>query len=144
MHAQRFPTAQLVFVAAALIIGAFVVSDLVLYTHWLVPTLARRQSVPVGLWLVVFAPLVLAGLSGGLMLRTNGQVVAAATASAAGIQTYVWLAASTGAPGYHKSYAVEAPLLHWSVGLLAIAVACGTLLIIGRRFRQWRVRRSAA
>ena len=104
----------IVVVAAALCVSP-ALSDLV-YQASVVPRLAQWHSVTIWAWLMVFSPMLLAGFVGGAYLANSKRVVVAGMLLAAGTQLYDYVAVLNHSPGSAKSWAIEAPLLFWSVG----------------------------
>jgi len=116
---------------ALALFGSAIVSDQLVYRLFVVPRLDQWQAVPTWAWLVVASPMLLVGLAGGVSLGSRLQAVVAGLLATAATQTYDYFAAISHSPGYGKSWALEAPLLFWSVGTVLNALFLVGLLYVG-------------
>ena len=126
-------------VAAALApVAAAMLSQHVAYETLVVPQLASVRHVSVVWWVGVAAPVILAALVGGWMAKSWREVVAAAALGAVGLQGYGQWLAQTGRPGWYKSFAVEAPVEYWTIGLLQVFLLLVVLESTGHACRKTR------
>jgi ankyrin repeat protein len=129
--------------AAAGIVAATAVSQPLLYERLVVPRLSGLSGVPLVWWLGLALPVLLVALSLGWMARSWSQSFAVAGLAAVGSQAYLHWAAASGRPGLHKSLAIEAPLDHWTVGVLAMFLLLSLPIVLARIGHE-SVRRSKA
>jgi hypothetical protein len=125
---------RIVGVAGA-VCGSAICSDLV-YRTLLVPRLDQWHTVPGWAWLVMFSPVVSAGLAGGAYLASPKRIVLAGMLAAASIQIVDYVAALNHLPGRLKAWAIEAPLLFWSVGTAVATSWLVAVLLIGLLARK--------
>lgn len=93
-------------------------SDYWLYIHWLIPKLPHYQSVPAHIWIIVFAPRLIACIISGAISRKFTSYIVTLLGTSLGSLAYGYWAAHSMLPGHDKSWAIEAPAIwYWTVGL---------------------------
>jgi hypothetical protein len=115
---------------AALVTAA--VGSQVLYELLVVPQLSTIARVPVLWWIGVGAPLIVAAVVFGWLTTSLREGFATAGLAALAIQAVIQLAAWMGRPGWHKSFALEAPLDHWTLGVLSSFALLSVPVIMGQ------------
>jgi hypothetical protein len=113
------------------IVAAAVASQL-LYEAFLVPRLETVVAVPLHWLLGVGAPVIIAVLACGWFAKSWRETLSVAALSAGALQAAVHVAAWSGRPGWHKSFAIEAPLYHWTVGVLPVLALLSAVVVLGR------------
>ena len=88
-----------------------------LYEVFVVPRLSSLAAAPLHWWLAIGTPAIIAALVCGWFTRSWREALAVAALASIGLQLGVHLAALIGRPGWHKSFAIEAPLYHYTVGI---------------------------
>ena len=127
--------------AALVTVAAAMLSQHALYEWIVVPKLESVRQVPIAWWLGVVAPIVLASLVAGWKARSCQETLTIAALGAVGLRVYEKWLAENGRPGWYKSFAVEAPLQFWTLGLLQVFVFLVVLASIGH---AWRRKRAAS
>ncbi|MDP5145322.1 hypothetical protein ORI98_02560 [Shewanella sp. ULN5] len=134
-----------------IVIGSFIsvglveaLSDYLIYIQVILPMLPEVQAVPVFWWLVLFSPLIAVCIViGGLSKSVKGIVPLAISASIS-MHLYNQIAAILNLPGHAKSWAYEAPLKFWSIGLGLQAMFCFLLMLIGYAIVTYYVHRKVS
>jgi hypothetical protein len=122
----------LIIIAALGMVAAAAVSQQLLYEKLVVPRLSGLSAVPFLWWLGVALPVLVVALALGWVAKSWLESFTAAGIAAVGLQAYVHWAAVTGRPGLQKSFAVEAPLHHWTVGVLTISLVLSLPIVLAR------------
>ena len=127
MKCDLIPTIGIILVGTAL--------DEAIYVWGIVPRLPSIHAVPASWWFLSTLPGLLAFLMVGFRLRTWHDVLSHGTAT--GLSLFMWgiVTAMLHVPGTHKSLFWEAPIFHWTLGPIFLAL-CGIVglgLIFGLR-----------
>jgi hypothetical protein len=130
--------ATFVLGAALVTVTAAMLSQQVLYEWLVVPRLAGIPHAPVTWWLGLAAPITLAALISGWTARSWAETLAASAPGAFGWQVYGQWLAQTGQPGWGKSFAVEAPLLYWTLGTFQMVLTIFAVASAGHACRKSR------
>lgn len=133
-----------VIVAATTLLAGQVLGDQLVYRQLVVPNLGTWSSVPPAMWLLVWAPVLAAGLAAGALLHTTRQVLVASVLGALASHGYRWFAAITHSPGHGKSFALEAPTFFWTLQLALVVLSFAGLLYLGRALARFLPTRHAA
>lgn len=113
-------------------IVAATVASQVLYELFVVPRPSGVARVPLYWWLGIAAPAIIAALVCGWFTMSWREGLAAAALAAIALQLGVQVAATSGRPGWHKSWGIEAPLYHWTGGVLSAFFLLSAVVMLGR------------
>lgn len=126
----------------AAFLAAQLVAELLIYGQWMVPALPRVSRVPLWWWAGMYAPVLVACVWGGVRVQRVRDAVALAVLMGLVTQVLKWALAHAGAPGHHKSAALEDPVAFWTTfharvtgGFLVLVLASQAVA------RVWRSRR---
>jgi hypothetical protein len=120
-------------------VAATAVSQQLLYERLVVPRLSELGAVPLAWWFGLALPVVIVALGVGWMARSWSESFTVAALAAVGLQAYLHWAAVTGRPRLHKSLAIEAPLCHWTSGVLTMFFLLSLPIILARiGHASWR------
>ena len=103
--------------AAAAVVGAALLSTL-LYNTMVVPRLDDWSEIPLSWWCLVYAPLALAALCAGTLLRSITEVLGTSAAVAVAVSVVGALTAEFQLAGTARSQYFEDPNWYWVVGTL--------------------------
>jgi hypothetical protein len=118
-------------VATFAISAAVMLSDLVIYGQFVVPSLQNLKHVPKLWWILVLSPVWLCCLLIGAKSNGITQLMIVSFFSAVGSLAYLHIAATAHQPGHLKSLAVEDPFIFWTIGLLVTAILYLFILSLG-------------
>jgi hypothetical protein len=103
-----------------------------LYEALLVPRLSGIvAAVPLHWWLALSAPALLTVLGCGWFTRSWREALTVAALAAVALQLGIHVAALSGRAGWHKNFAIEAPLYHYTVGVASIFLFLVVLIGLG-------------
>lgn len=130
MVVQRISLRHVTFGILVIAIG-IMSSDQIVYKHIIVPHLHTVQQVPVVWWLGMFFPILLCCFAVGAKSTSASELLLVSVGAATVDRIYGYIAAISHQPGHLKSYALEAPFMFWTFGLLGFGLMYAFLLWLG-------------